>query len=191
MPGKQKVHPIAQRPETKFHGRCERNVKRCHCRTSNVILHKSFLFIDEPTICFGFSTWRAIIYNGVVRSDRLRIRGITGNHDLWPRTRREHFCPGDFNILKNPILTLGRWGGSSVDLVIHTEKDNAKRNRKELNSQEFHTFSLTILLIGPWICSRCFFKDGSSSTPWMEFRMVTHMQGSTVSNLKFQCMTSI
>ena len=23
----------------------------------------------------------------------------------------------------------------------------------------------------------------------MEFRMVTHMQGSTVSNLKFQCMT--
>ena len=43
--------------------------------------------------------------------------------------------------------------------------------------------------MGPWISSRCFFKDGSSSTPCVEFRKVTHMQGSTVSNLKLQCMT--
>ena len=44
-------------------------------------------------------------------------------------------------------------------------------------------------VIGSWISSRCFFKDGSSSTPCMKFRMVTHMQGSTVSNLKFQRVT--
>ena len=37
--------------------------------------------------------------------------------------------------------------------------------------------------------SRCFFKNSSSNTPCMEFRKVTHMQGSSVSNLKFQCMT--
>ena len=43
--------------------------------------------------------------------------------------------------------------------------------------------------MGRYISSRCFFKDGSSSTPCMEFRMVTHIQGSTVYNLKFQCMT--
>ena len=46
----------------------------------------------------------------------------------------------------------------------------------------------TSLIIGPWLSSRCFFKHGSSSTPCMEFRMVTHMQGSTVFNFKFQCM---
>ena len=44
-------------------------------------------------------------------------------------------------------------------------------------------------LIVPWISPRCFFKDGSSSIPCMKFRMITHMQGSTVSNFKFQCMT--
>ena len=49
-----------------------------------------------------------------------------------------------------------------------------------------HSF---VLLIGASISCRCFFKDGSSNTPCMEFRVVTHMQGSTVSNLKFQCMT--
>ena len=43
-------------------------------------------------------------------------------------------------------------------------------------------------LIGPCISSICFFKDCSSSTPCMEFRMVTHMQGSTVSNPKFKCI---
>ena len=37
--------------------------------------------------------------------------------------------------------------------------------------------------------SRRFFKDGSSSTPCMEVRMATHVQGSIVSNLKFQCLT--
>ena len=47
----------------------------------------------------------------------------------------------------------------------------------------------TKILIGPRISSRCFFKDGSSSIPCAEFRMVTHVQGSTVFNLKFQCMT--
>ena len=44
-------------------------------------------------------------------------------------------------------------------------------------------------IMGPWISFGCFFKDDSSSTPSMEFRMVTHMQGSTVSNLTFQWMT--
>ena len=44
-------------------------------------------------------------------------------------------------------------------------------------------------IIGPSISSRRFFKDGSSSTTCMKFRMVTHMLRSTVSNLKFQCMT--
>ena len=38
---------------------------------------------------------------------------------------------------------------------------------------------------GPWISSRWFLKDGSSRTPCMKFRLVTHMQGSTVSNIKF------
>jgi len=45
-----------------------------------------------------------------------------------------------------------------------------------------------IYILGPWISSRCFLKDDISSTPCMEFRMVTHRQGSTVCNLKFQCM---
>ena len=37
------------------------------------------------------------------------------------------------------------------------------------------TFS-SYVCTGPWISSRCFFKDGSSSTPCMEFRMVTNIQ---------------
>ena len=46
-----------------------------------------------------------------------------------------------------------------------------------------------LFVIGPWISSRCFFKDGSSSTPCLEFRMVTHKQGSPCTCvLKFQCM---
>ena len=52
-----------------------------------------------------------------------------------------------------------------------------------------HTIYEEFYIIGPWISSRCFFKDGSSSTSCMKFRMLTHIQGSTVSNFKFQCMT--
>ena len=66
--------------------------------------------------------------------------------------------------------------------ILHFNGFNRKLKRCRL-----YNMSLEILDAG--ISSRCFFKRGSSSTPCMEFRMVTHMQGSTVSNLKFQCMT--